>query len=146
MKRVRYLAGVVGLAPTVLGTMAGAGAHATDVTGHGKTVAPYAFWAHQGAIPDITSENCGAIGQHWLRIAYGGTDFYPACFGQGGAEGVNLSRYDFLSTGNNKVFYTLYYHGRSISCNASHKSTTYPSYDCADIPEGGAKLIYIDIY
>jgi hypothetical protein len=56
MKRVRYLAGVAGMAPIAAGALvAGATPATAQAVSHGKTVSPHTAPGHQArAIPDLS--------------------------------------------------------------------------------------------
>jgi hypothetical protein len=145
MKRVRYLAGAAGLAPMVLGAVAGGGAHtAADVTGHGTTAAPYAR-AHRGPVPDITREDCFSIGlHHWLAVwqSYSnGED----CFAQAGAENVKIYNFDYIWTGNNGVYFSLYYKGNYYPCEENFKSAYIHAKSCG-VPNNAGTLTYLSIF
>lgn len=148
MKRVRYLAGAVGLAPMALGAVAGTGAHAADVTGQTKTVAAYPLRVHQHPAPDIQSIACSAWGGDWLKVLYNHTANNPGslrCFEDGGATGVYLPHFSWIYTGNNLAFFSIYYDGRSYGCFDSHKNTRKYAQACG-VPDGAGTLQYINIY
>jgi hypothetical protein len=164
MKRVRYLAGAVGLAPMALGAVAAGGAHvAAAVTGHGKTetphvaaagvhrhgkaVTPYAwtYWAqrHRPVTPDINRVNCKDKGD-WLKV-YQSSATHVDCFANAGSEFVKIYKIDYVYTGNNKVGFALSDSQGIYACSDNNKNTYVYTTSCS-VSWNTATMVHISIY
>ncbi len=121
MKRVRYLAGAVGLAPITLGAAAAGGAHATaaEVAGHGKTVSLQGATRHQrwGPVQDFSRIRCSTPGQ-WVKV-YQSNVTGEDCFVNYGSEAVKIYHIDYVYTGYYVLSFTLSEKGRYFTCQTS---------------------------
>jgi hypothetical protein len=133
MKRVRYLAGAVGIAPLAMGALTAAPTPANaEVASHGKTVSLHAAAGHQAGItPDIRRVSCYYSGV--ARVFYGFLGpWFSTCFASAGAEHVNIIDFHSMDTGNNGVFAIINESGRNYYCLQSYKWEHVNYGSCAD--------------
>jgi|SRR5580658_4744645 hypothetical protein len=151
MKRVRYLAGVVGIAPIAAGALlAGAAPATAQAVSHGKTVSLHAAAGHQARIlPDISwSLFCN---NNPLKVYNSGGN--KTCYVNGGYTDFSSGAFPNFSkiyTGNNEAFAVVAENGHRYYCYDSNKNTNYPATGCKS-PQGGhandhGNLIWLSIY
>jgi len=128
MKRVRYLAGVAGIAQIAAGALVAGAAPATaQAVSHGKAVSLRATLGHQDRIrPEITSSLF--CNNNPLRVYWG--DGWSSCWVNSGAMSPGFWDFNRIYTGNNRGQGLIYENGHYYNCFYSRKDTNYPATGC----------------